>query len=108
MGLADGLLQATDDAVLVVEALAVGGAQSLHLPAVVEPVPLELQPVLAHLLLQLLEVGVLLQEAHQMGHDRHQGRLCQLGGGGKTMFNKYTFLGFGVQPDFLQVLLIHV
>ena len=91
MRLADGLLQATDDAVLVVEAFAVGGAQNLHLPAVMDPVPLQLNPVLVHLLLELLEVGVLLQEAHQVGHDRHKGRLCHLGGGGETMFNKYTF-----------------
>lgn len=72
-GLADGLLQAADDALLVFEALAVGRPQRLHLPAVLDAVPLQLDPVLVGLLLQLLEVGVLLQKGQQVGHDGHQG-----------------------------------
>lgn len=61
--LTDGLLQAAYDAVLVSDTLAVGGPQSLHLTAMVDAVPLQLDPVLVGLLLQLLEVGVLLQKA---------------------------------------------
>ena len=77
--LADGLLQAADDAVLVPETLTIGGPQSLHLAAMLDAVPLQLDPVLVGLLLQLLEVGVLLQKSQQVGHHRHQGRLWQLG-----------------------------
>lgn len=80
--LADDLLQITDDAVLVSEALSVGGSQRLHLPPVLHAVPLQLDPVLVRLLLQLLEVGVLLQKSQQVGHDCHQGGVCQLGGTG--------------------------
>lgn len=76
--LADDIFQAADDTVLVPEALAVGGSQGLHLTAVLDAVPLQLDPVLVGLLLQLLEVGVLLQKTQQVGHHRHQGRLCQL------------------------------
>lgn len=72
-GLADGLLQAADDAVLVSEALAVGRPQGLHLAPVLDAVPLQLDPVLVGLLLQLLEVGVLLQKSQQVGHHGHQG-----------------------------------
>lgn len=74
-GVADGLLQAADDAVLVFEALAVRRPQGLHLAAVLDAVPLQLDPVLIGLLLQLLEVGVLLQKSQQVGHHRHQGGL---------------------------------
>ncbi|TNN78351.1 hypothetical protein EYF80_011335 [Liparis tanakae] len=63
--LADGLLQAADDAALVPEALA-----GLHLAAVLDAVPLQLDPVLVGLLLQLLEVGVLLQKATSNGRLR--------------------------------------
>lgn len=76
--LADGLFQTADDAVLVPETLAVGGSESLHLAAVLDSVPLQLDPVLVSLLLQLLEMGVLLQKTQQVGHHCHQGRLCQL------------------------------
>lgn len=76
--LTDGVLQAADDAVLVPKSLTVGGPQSLHLPAVLDTVSLQLDPVLVGLLLQLLEVGVLLQKAQQVGHDCHQGRVWQL------------------------------
>lgn len=72
-GLADGLLQAADDAVLVFEALAVGRPQRLHLAAVLDAVPLQLDSVLVGLLLQLLEMGVLLQKSQQVGHHGHQG-----------------------------------
>lgn len=58
--LAEGLLQTADDAVLVSKALAVGRPQGLHLAPVVDPVPLQLDPVLVSLVLQLLEMGVLL------------------------------------------------
>lgn len=54
--LADDLLQAADDAVLVVQALAVVCAQGLHVPAVLNAVPAQLQSVLLRLLLQLLQV----------------------------------------------------
>ena len=73
--LADGLLQVANDAVLVLEALAVGRPQGLHLPAMLDTVPLQLHPVLVSLVLQLLEMGVLLQKRQQVGHHRHQGRL---------------------------------
>lgn len=76
--LGDGLLQVTDDAVLVPEALAVGGSQGLHLATVLDAVPLQLDTVLVSLLLQLLEVRVLLQKTQQVGHHSHQGRFCQL------------------------------
>lgn len=72
-GLADGLLQAADDAVLVFEALAVGRPQRLHLAPVLDAVPLQLDSVLVGLLLQLLEMGVLLQKCQQVGHHGHQG-----------------------------------
>lgn len=72
-GLADGLLQAADDAVLVFETLAVGRPQRLHLAPMLDAVPLQLDPVLVGLLLQLLEMGVLLQKSQQVGHHRHQG-----------------------------------
>lgn len=77
--LAEGLLQAADDAALVPQALAVWHSQSFHLPAVLDAVSLQLHPVLVDLLLQLLKVGVLLQKTQQVGHHRHQGRVCQLG-----------------------------
>lgn len=79
--LADDLLQAADDAVLVAQALAVVGAQGLHVPAVLHTVPAQLYAVLVRLLLQLLQVRVLLQEAQQVGHHCHQRRLTHLGGG---------------------------
>ncbi len=88
--LADGLLQVADDAVLVPEALAVGRSQGLHLPAVLDAVPLQLDPVLVGLLLQLLEVGVLLQKTQQVGHHRHQGRLCQLGSTDAHIHTKFN------------------
>lgn len=73
--LADGLLQAVDDTVFVPEALAVGSTQGFHLPAMLHAVSLQLHPILVSLVLQLLEMGILLQKSQQVGHHRHQGRL---------------------------------
>lgn len=61
--MSNGLLQAVDDAALVTEALAVRAAQSFHLSPVLHTVPAQLHAVLLGLLLQLLQVRVLLQEA---------------------------------------------
>lgn len=77
--LGDDFLQAVDDTVLVAEPLAVGGSEGLHLTSVLSAVSLQLDSVLVRLLLQLLQMGVLLQKTQQVGHHRHQGRLCQLG-----------------------------
>lgn len=76
--LSNGLLQAADDAVFVSEALAVGRPQGFHLATMLDAVPLQLDPVLVGLVLQLLEMGVLLQKSQQVGHHSHQGGLCQL------------------------------
>lgn len=73
--LADGLLQAADDAALIPEALTVGCTQGLHLASVLDTMPLQLDAVLVGLLLQLLKVRVLLQKRQQVGHHCHQGRL---------------------------------